>query len=151
MHDTLRKLGLTSKKKTLHAAEQERPDVAAARTAWRESQARLRPGRLIFLDETSVKTNMLRTHGRAPIGERWRALGSIADAITTQQNVPTISAIAAIPSQPENALTRSQTGPPEWARHGRVTADPAGRIATDVGAANEDCHFCRVYAAGRFG
>jgi hypothetical protein len=25
---------------------------------------------LIFLDETSVKTNMSRTHGRAPIGER---------------------------------------------------------------------------------
>src|SRR3954462_11972486 len=27
-------------------------------------------GRLIFLDETSVKTNMVRTHGRAPVGER---------------------------------------------------------------------------------
>ena len=25
---------------------------------------------MIFLDETSVKTNMVRTHGRAPIGER---------------------------------------------------------------------------------
>ena len=70
MHDTLRKLGLTLKKKTLHAAEQERPDVAAARAAWRQSQAGLRPGRLIFLDETSVKTNMVRTHGWAPMGER---------------------------------------------------------------------------------
>src|SRR4051795_1093137 len=59
-----------AKKKTLHAAEQERPDVAAARAAWRQNQAGLRPGRLIFLDETSVKTNMVRTHGWAPIGER---------------------------------------------------------------------------------
>jgi len=31
MHKTLAALGLTYKKKTLHAAEQERPDVAAAR------------------------------------------------------------------------------------------------------------------------
>jgi transposase len=44
--------------------------VAEARTAWRNGQSSLKPGRLIFLDETSVKTNMARTHGRAPIGER---------------------------------------------------------------------------------
>src|SRR3954466_15903624 len=62
-----------AKKKTLHAAEQERPDVAAARAAWRQNQAGLRPGRLIFLDETSVKTNMVRTHGWARIGERLAA------------------------------------------------------------------------------
>ena len=30
----------------------------------------MKPGRLIFLDETSVKTNMTRTHGRALLGER---------------------------------------------------------------------------------
>src|SRR3954452_8073684 len=68
MHDTLRKLGLTSKKR--RCTPPSRPDVAAGRTEWRQSQARLRPGRLIFLDETSVKTNMLRTHGWAPICER---------------------------------------------------------------------------------
>src|SRR5438067_44673 len=45
-------------------------DDVAARPAWRQNQAGLRPGRLIFLDETSVKTNMVRTHGWAPIGER---------------------------------------------------------------------------------
>src|SRR4051794_15339479 len=36
----------------------------AAEPSWPEA------GRLIFLDETSVKTNMVRTHGWAPIGER---------------------------------------------------------------------------------
>jgi transposase len=54
----------------LHAAEQERPDVAEARAAWREQQPGLAPGRLIFLDETSIKTNMVRDYGRAPRGER---------------------------------------------------------------------------------
>jgi transposase len=54
----------------LHAAEQERPDVAKARAEWREQQPSLRPERLIFLDETSIKTNMVRPYGRAPRGER---------------------------------------------------------------------------------
>ena len=30
----------------------------------------MRPGRLVFIDETWVKTNMVRTHGRAACGER---------------------------------------------------------------------------------
>src|SRR3954470_6000634 len=55
------------------AIQAEVPDVAAARAAWRQNQAGLRPGRLIFLDETSVKTNMVRTHGWARIGERLAA------------------------------------------------------------------------------
>jgi transposase len=50
MHKTLAALGLTYKKKTLHAAEQERPDVAAARAIWRGDQPGLRPGRLVFID-----------------------------------------------------------------------------------------------------
>jgi transposase len=39
---------LTRKKKTQHAAEQERPDVAAARAAWRLRQPALSPERLVF-------------------------------------------------------------------------------------------------------
>ena len=35
-------------KETLHAAEQDRPDVAAARAAWREDQPRLNPHRLVY-------------------------------------------------------------------------------------------------------
>ena len=41
-----------SKKRTRHAAEQDRPDVAAARCAWRQWQPTLSPERLVFLDET---------------------------------------------------------------------------------------------------
>ena len=39
-------------KKTAHAAEQDRPDVAAAREAWRELAPRLDPDKLVFIDET---------------------------------------------------------------------------------------------------
>jgi transposase len=57
-------------KKTLHAAEQERPDVAERRARWSEDQAHLRPDRLVFLDETWATTNMTRRYGRAPRGKR---------------------------------------------------------------------------------
>jgi len=57
-------------KKTIHAAEQERPDVAQRREEWKQEQNTLDPRRLIFIDETWAKTNMTRLRGRAPRGER---------------------------------------------------------------------------------
>ena len=59
-----------SVKKTAHAAEQERPDVVAARTLWKQQQRRFDPARLAFIDETWVSTNMARTRGRAARGQR---------------------------------------------------------------------------------
>jgi transposase len=45
--------------------------VAAKRQAWRaEVIPSLDPARLVFIDETWAKTNMTRTHGYAPRGER---------------------------------------------------------------------------------
>jgi transposase len=65
-HDTvwrfLRRQGL-SFKKTLLASETERPSLARLRTRWRRHQHRLDPTRLVFVDETWVKTNMTRTRG----------------------------------------------------------------------------------------
>jgi transposase len=58
-------------KKSLRAAEQDRPDVAAKRTEWRdEVMPTLDPEQVVFIDETWAKTNMSRTHGYAPKGER---------------------------------------------------------------------------------
>jgi transposase len=54
----------------VHAAEQERPDIAAARAAWKEEQPALDPGRLVFIDETGTATNMARLRGRARRGRR---------------------------------------------------------------------------------
>jgi transposase len=74
-------------KKSLHASEQDRPDVARRRARWKRHQGKLDPERLVFIDETWAKTNMTRTHGRclrgkrlvakAPYG-RWRTLTFIA-------------------------------------------------------------------------
>ena len=75
-HATVRRFlarhNITRKKKTGHAAEQERDDVAKAREAWFEGQLDLDPSKLVFLDETAVSTNMARRFGWAPRGERCR-------------------------------------------------------------------------------
>jgi DDE superfamily endonuclease len=70
MRKTLARLGLTLKKSRAMLPEQQRPDVAAAPAAWRRQQPTLRPGRLVFIDETWARTNMTRLYGRAPRGQR---------------------------------------------------------------------------------
>ena len=60
-------------KKTSRAAEQDRPDIARKRRHWRTWQSWLRPERLMFIDETSAKTNMARLRGRCPRGQRLHA------------------------------------------------------------------------------
>jgi hypothetical protein len=57
-------------KKTLHAAEQERADVARARRRWIGAQGLLDTTRLVFIDETAANTKMARLNGRCPRGER---------------------------------------------------------------------------------
>jgi transposase len=69
----LRRLRITRKKKTLHAQEQERPDVQAQRAAFDERMAEVEPEHLIFVDEAGANTAMTRTYGRAPAGERVKA------------------------------------------------------------------------------
>ena len=59
-----------SYKKTLHASEQTRPDVAEAREQWKAGQARLDPARLVFVDETGTNTKMVKTRGRCPMNQR---------------------------------------------------------------------------------
>lgn len=54
----------------MHASEQARPDVAAARTTWQADQPMLDPTRLVFIDETGTSTNMTRLRGRARRGCR---------------------------------------------------------------------------------
>ena len=49
---------------------QDRPDVAAARAELKADQPKLKTPRLVFIDETSVTTKMVRQYGRAPLGER---------------------------------------------------------------------------------
>jgi transposase len=57
----------------VHASEQDRPDVAHRRSNWKKYQDKIDPHRLVFIDETWIKTNMTRTCGRCRKGQRLRA------------------------------------------------------------------------------
>lgn len=60
-------------KKGLIATERDRPALRQARQEWitrRQPRMRQEPHRLVFIDETVVKTNLTRLRGRAPVGER---------------------------------------------------------------------------------
>lgn len=61
--------------------------MAVRRAVWLALRQKLAPQRLLFIDETWIKTNMTRTHGRCPRGERlldfvphghWKTLTFIA-------------------------------------------------------------------------
>jgi transposase len=74
-------------KKSLHASEQDRADIARRREQWRKYQGRLDAKRLVFIDETWAKTNMTRRQGRCARGTRlvakvpqarWRTLTFLA-------------------------------------------------------------------------
>ena len=74
-------------KKTLLPEEQTRPDVARKRARWKAYQGRIAPSRLVFIDETWVKTNMAPLRGWGPRGRRlkgyapyghWKTLTFIA-------------------------------------------------------------------------
>lgn len=81
------KLGLVLKKKSLHASEQDRPDVKEARDHWFEQFADVKLDQFVFIDEFGATTNMTRTRGRGPRGQRvacktphghWKILSTIA-------------------------------------------------------------------------
>jgi transposase len=57
-------------KKTLHAAEQSRPDVAEQRKQWPQRLAGVSARRLVFVDESGANTQMTRRYGRSPVGQR---------------------------------------------------------------------------------
>jgi transposase len=63
------RLGFTVKK-TVHADEQRRPDVAAERRRWRAGQPLRDVRHDVFLDECGVTTDLLRRYGRSPRGSR---------------------------------------------------------------------------------
>ena len=59
-------------KETVYASEQQRDDVAHQRQNWKVGRCHCDASRLVFLDETSVSTDMVRRYGRALGGARCR-------------------------------------------------------------------------------
>lgn len=63
---------VSASKKSLLADEQSRRDVAWRRKRWKAWQGRFDPERLVFIDETWIKTNMAPLRGWGPKGQRLR-------------------------------------------------------------------------------
>lgn len=65
------------------ASEQSRPDVARRRDQWLKHQRSIDAGRLVFIDETWVKTNMAPLRGWAPCGSRLKGYAPFGHWNTT--------------------------------------------------------------------
>src|SRR5947208_5169257 len=63
---------ISPSKKTVHADEQRRPDVAAERRRWRDWLPLRDVRQYVFIDECGVTTDLLRRYGRSPRGVRLR-------------------------------------------------------------------------------
>jgi transposase len=63
-------VGVVSKKKSLIAAERDRPDVTRRRRHFMIARRFVAPHSLVFLDESGAQTNLTPRYGRAPIGQR---------------------------------------------------------------------------------
>ena len=61
---------VTVLKKSLRATEQDREDVVQQRLDWCQCQESVDPQRLVFVDETGLKTDMHRLRGWAQQGQR---------------------------------------------------------------------------------
>jgi hypothetical protein len=116
-----RKRAITFKKKTAHAAEQEREDVLIARRLWFDGQLDLDPDRLVFIDETGASTKMARLRGRALRGERCRAPVQHGHWKTT-----TLTA----------GLRRSGMVAPPWCWTGRWMVRASGRMSSRFSCPN---------------
>ena len=115
-----------AEEKTLRAAEQDRPDVAEARAAWRAELAGIDPRRLVFLDETGIDTRLTRAYGRAPRGRRatgkvsrggWQRLtviGALAldGGVVASMGINAATSTAVFLAFVEQVLTPALRGPP---------------------------------------
>ena len=73
----------------MFASEQDRPDVARRRTWWKRHQGKIDPARLVFIDETWAKTNMVRAHG-------WHRRGAPLHAKVPHGHWSTMTFLAAL-------------------------------------------------------
>ena len=74
-------------KKSVVAGERDRPDIARRRAQWTKYQSRVEPERLVLIDETWTRTDMVAPRGWAPRGRglpakvphgRWKTLTFLA-------------------------------------------------------------------------
>jgi transposase len=86
----LQQLGLTRKKKTLHATEKDSPRVQQIRVDYWQEIRDIAPENLVFVDEAGVNLAMVRLYARSPRGQR--AIGDCPQQ--RGQNVSIVDALA---------------------------------------------------------
>jgi len=101
----LRREGLRFKK-TLFALEQSRADIVRRRRRWRSLQPELDPSRLVFIDETWIKTTMAPLRGWGRKGERLRGFAPHGHWRTRPSSAP----CARTGSPPRASSTGRSTG-----------------------------------------
>ena len=62
-----------SSKKIVRPTQPSRPDIARKRARWKARQHRIDPKRLVFIDETWIKTSMAPLRGWGSRGQRLEA------------------------------------------------------------------------------
>lgn len=70
MSRTLRRLGITKKRKTVEASERDKPEVKAKRRAFLLRRETWDSSRLVFIDETGITLSMTSRYAWAPLGKR---------------------------------------------------------------------------------
>lgn len=106
---TLRRMGLTRKRKTLHASERDRPDVKAKRARYRSKARMTDASRLVFLDETGLTTTMTTAYGWAPRGERVEGKVPTSWSTTTLVAAIDLNGVAGAMAKP-GAINRESFG-----------------------------------------
>lgn len=104
MSRILQQMGLTRKKKTLHATEKDSPRVQQERVDYWQQLRDIDPQDLVFIDEAGVNLAMTRVYARSPRGER--AIGdrpqrrgqniSIIDALTLNGSIAPTTVLGAM-------------------------------------------------------
>ena len=122
-------------KKSLFALEQARTAVARKRACWQALKRQLDPDRLVFVDETWIKTNMAPLRGWAKKGKRlkgyaphghWRTMTFLAGLRTDGLSAPCVLTYAMQRFQPADYL-----------------ASQKARSDRRFGAPAPDCGSCR--------
>jgi transposase len=89
----------SASKKSLHAEEATRPDIARKRRWWDRIKKRIEASRLVFIDETWVKTNMVPLRGWCRCGQRlkvrvphghWKTLTFLAALRVDRMTAPCV-------------------------------------------------------------
>jgi transposase len=122
MGRVLQQLGLSRKKKTLHATEMGDPRVQQARLDYWQQVRDLNPEDLVFIDESGINLAMIRLYARSPRGQRAVGEGpqkrgqnvSIIDALTLRGTIALTTIFGAMDGLTFEAYLIRQVVPHLW-------------------------------------